>query len=217
MLDFHGANKPAGEARTWPNEIVREGLRGFEWRGPWAVHNTTLPFTRMLAGHADYTPMHFGDRRGETSEAHQIASAIVLSGPMLIYAEHPENMLKHPAVDVIKQIPPVWDETIVLPYSKIGEIAAFARRSGDKWFLSVMNGLNAKIVRIDLTFLGEGDYSVTFVRDQKGDSAPVYLLRSRKTFGSKPGVEIDQAIVNNGEYLFVDLTPGGGFAAVFSK
>ncbi|MFC1539384.1 glycoside hydrolase family 97 N-terminal domain-containing protein [Candidatus Latescibacterota bacterium] len=217
VLDFHGANKPAGEARTFPNEIVREGLRGLEWRGPWAVHNTTLPFTRMLAGHADYTPMHFGDRRAETSEAHQIASAIVLNGPLLIFAEHPENMLKHPAVEIIKQIPPVWDETIVLPCSEIGEISAFARRSGEKWFISIMNGLNAKISRIDLTFLGEGDYNATFVRDQTGDSSTIYLLRSRKTFGPKPGVEIDNATVNNQESLFVELTSGGGFVAVLSK
>jgi poly(3-hydroxybutyrate) depolymerase len=25
MINFHGANKPAGESRTWPNEITREG------------------------------------------------------------------------------------------------------------------------------------------------------------------------------------------------
>jgi len=217
ILDFHGANKPAGESRTWPNEIVREGIRGLEWRGPWAVHNTTLPFTRMLAGHADYTPMHFGDRRCETSEAHQIASAMVLAGPLLIYAEHPGNMLNHKAVEIIKQIPSVWDETIALPCCEIGEVAAFAKRSGKKWFIAVMNGPYAKKIRIDLTFLGDGDYNAMLVRDQKGDSAPVYLLRSRQTFGLKPGVEIDNTKVNNGESLFIDLIAGGGFAALFTK
>ncbi len=95
IIDFHGANKPAGEARAWPNEMTREGIRGYEFRGPWAAHNTTLPFTRMLAGHADYTPMHFGDRRTDTSEAHQIASAIIFTSPLLVYAEHPQNILNH--------------------------------------------------------------------------------------------------------------------------
>jgi alpha-glucosidase len=216
VLDFHGANKPAGEARTWPNEIVREGIRGFEWRGPWAVHNTTLPFTRMLAGHADYTPMHFGDRRADTSETHQIASAIILSGPLLIYAEHPANMLKHPAVDIIKRIPAVWDETIVLPCSEIGKIVAFARRSGDTWFVSVMNGPDARMARIDLTFLGESEYDAEFVRDRKGDATSAHLLRTRLTFGPKAGVEIDKATVTNAESIYAELIPGGGFVAMIS-
>jgi len=55
------------------------------------------------------------------------------------------------------------------------------------------------------------------VRDQKGDSAPAYLLRSRQTFGLKPGVVIDNTTVNNGESLFIELTAGGGFVALFSQ
>src|SRR5207245_4386837 len=51
LADFHGANKPTGGERTWPNEMTREGVRGLEYRSTpgWAVHNTTLPFTRFLA------------------------------------------------------------------------------------------------------------------------------------------------------------------------
>ena len=77
MVNFHGANKPAGEARTWPNELTREGIYGLEHRAHerWATFNTTFPFMRMLAGHADYTPVVFGERRKETSWAHQIATA----------------------------------------------------------------------------------------------------------------------------------------------
>ena len=65
MVEFHGANKPAGESRTWPNELSREAIRGLEYRSMSlrSVHNTTLPFTRFLAGHGDYTPVHFGERR----------------------------------------------------------------------------------------------------------------------------------------------------------
>jgi alpha-glucosidase len=95
ILDFHGANKPAGEARTWPNEMTREGIYGLEHRNvpAWAPINTTLPFTRMLAGHADYTAVHFGERRKETSWTHQIASAAILTSPLLVYGAHPK---KHP-------------------------------------------------------------------------------------------------------------------------
>ena len=67
VVNFHGANKPAGESRTWPNELTREGVYGLEHRAQsWAAHNTTAPFTRYLAGHGDFTPVVFGDRRKET-------------------------------------------------------------------------------------------------------------------------------------------------------
>jgi alpha-glucosidase len=56
-----------------------------------AVHNTTLPFTRFLAGHADYTPVHFGERRRETSWTHQIATAAVFTSPLMIYGAHPKS------------------------------------------------------------------------------------------------------------------------------
>ncbi|HXI62394.1 MAG TPA: glycoside hydrolase family 97 catalytic domain-containing protein, partial [Pyrinomonadaceae bacterium] len=122
MVEFHGANKPAGESRTWPNEMSREAIRGLEYRSMSlrSVHNTTLPFTRFLAGHADYTPVHFGERRRETSWAHQIASAIVFTSPLMIYGAHPQHILDNPAAELIKTIPSVWDETIVLPQSEIG-------------------------------------------------------------------------------------------------
>ncbi|HEX8041834.1 MAG TPA: glycoside hydrolase family 97 N-terminal domain-containing protein, partial [Chryseosolibacter sp.] len=173
VLDFHGANKPTGQDRTWPNEMAREAVFGMEFRGPWAKHNTTLPFTRLLAGHMDYTVVTFGDRKSETSETHQLASALVLQAPLLVFSEHPQNLLEHPAVDFIKQIPAVWDETIVLPPSAIGEVAAFARRSGEKWFVSVMNGEAERSIAIDLSFLGEGEYQATMVQDKRPDWATV--------------------------------------------
>src|SRR6185295_10906450 len=112
-----------------------------------------LPFTRFLAGHADYTPVHFGERRRETSWAHQIASAIVFTSPLMIYGAHPQHILDNPAVELIRTIPSVWDETVVLPPSEIGEVAVFARRSGHVWFVGVMNGLTGKTIRVSLDFL----------------------------------------------------------------
>ena len=217
ILDFHGANKPAGEVRTWPNEMAREGVFGMEFRGPWAKHNTTIPFTRMLAGHIDYTVISLGDRRSETSETHQLASALVLQSPLLIFSEHPQTLLDHDAVEIIKQIPSVWDETIVLPASDIGEVAAFARRSGEKWFISVMNGEAGRNITIDLSFLGEGDYKGVIVHDKKPDQALVSLVRSRKTFGMQKGVNIVNTTATNRESLFAELIPGGGLVAVFSR
>jgi alpha-glucosidase len=204
LVDFHGANKPTGEPRTWPNELGREGVYGLEHRGmkAWARHNTTLPFTRFLAGPADYTPVHFGDRRGETSWAHQVATAAILSAPLLVYAAHPRSLLANPAVDMIKSIPSVWDETIVLPPSEIGEVVAMARRSGDRWFLAILNGPKARTIRVPASFLEAGTYRSMLVRDKEDDPAAVKLEESSTT---------------RDEVLDVPLRAGGGFIARFTR
>ena len=218
VLDFHGASKPAGESKTWPNELTREAIRGLESRGPWAQHNVTLPFTRMVAGPADYTPMHFGDRKTETTDAHQIASAIILSAPLLIYAGDPADMLKHEAVKVIRQIPSTWDETVVLEPSAIGEVAVFARRKGDQWFLAVMNGPDARTVTINLSFLGKDQYETTLVRDKVPAETLVSFNQKRLSFGSKSGVLVNTVPPSQfNDKLIVDLLPAGGFVAVFNR
>jgi alpha-glucosidase len=200
MVDFHGANKPAGEARTWPNELTREGVYGLEHRqqAAWAAHNATLPFTRLLAGAADYTPVVFGERRKETSWAHQLATAVLFTSPLLVYGAHPQSLLDNPAVDIIKSIPSVWDETIALPQSDIGEVAAFARRSGKTWFIAVANGGSARRLTIDLSFLEATGYRVSAVRDDPDNAAMVH---------------IDQSRVTKQQSISADLRAGGGFIA----
>jgi alpha-glucosidase len=204
LVDFHGANKPTGMERTWPNEMTREAVLGLEYRSTpgWAAHNTTLPFTRFLAGPADYTPVVFGERRKDTTWAHQIATAIVFTSPVLIYGGHPQSLLDSPAADVIKTIPGVWDETRVLPGSAIGELAVFARRSGDRWFLGVLNGRQPRTVRVPLSFLGKGRYRATIVRDHKENGA---------------AVELEDRSVTARDSVDLSLRDGGGFVARFSR
>jgi alpha-glucosidase len=177
MINFHGANKPAGESRTWPNELTREGIYGLEHRRVerWATFNPEFPFVRMLAGHADYTPVVFGERRKETSWTHQIASAALLTSPLLVYGGHPASLLSNPAVEMIKAIPSVWDETRVLPPSEVGELALFARRSGDTWFIAAMNGPTERTVRVDLSFLPRRSYRALIVSDSAEDAAAVQV------------------------------------------
>jgi alpha-glucosidase len=203
MLVFHGANKPTGRARTWPNEMVREAVRGMEASAlrERARHQTILPFTRLLAGPADYTTMVFNQRRGDTSVANQIASMAIFAAPLLTIAANPQSILNSPAVDVIKSIPAVWDETIVLPGSEIGELVLYARRSGNTWFIAAMNGAQAKSVHVPLSFLGDSPYKATFVRDT-ADGATV---------------TVSNATQRRADTLNVDLTPGGGFVVRLSK
>jgi alpha-glucosidase len=202
MLNFHGANKPSGESRTFPNEMTREGIRGLENQPPWATFNTVLPFTRYLAGHADFTPVHFGKRIGETSWAHQMASAIVFTSPLLVYGADPKSMLENPFVDLIKSIPTTWDETIVLPQSVIGELALFARRKGNSWFIAALNGTTARQVKIKLSFLANGKYKANIVCDDKNNQ---HTARR------------ENLILSNNNYLILNLNASGGFVAQLSK
>ena len=128
VIDFHGANKPTGRLRTWPNAMLYEAVRGMESSSlkQRARHETILPFARYLAGPTDYTTMIFTQRRGDSSWAHQIACLATFHSPILTVAAHPQSVLDNPAVDVIKSIKAVWDETMVLPESKIGELSVFA-------------------------------------------------------------------------------------------
>jgi alpha-glucosidase len=203
---FHGANKPTGLERTWPNEVVREAIRGMESRNiqSRARFQAIVPFTRLLAGPADYTTMFLGteERRRDTTWANQIASMAIFSGPLLTIAAHPQHILENPAVDIIKSIPAIWDETIVLPGSEIGELVAFARRKGDTWFVAMMCGPEAKTVKLPLSFLAEGRYTVDTVRDVSGNATAVNVESGSVTRSDQPTLE---------------LSAGGGYVARFKK
>lgn len=204
LLDFHGANKPTGQLRTWPNELTLESVKGMESSKleDRATHETTIPFTRLLAGPAEYTVVMFNERRKNTSWAHQIASAAILSSPLLTYAANPENILSNPAADIIKSIPAVWDETIVLPGSAIGELAAFARRKGNTWFVAVMNGVGERPVKIPLRFLGKGTYKTQVVADDA--SNPAAVIKQQDTY-------------KNTDTISLTLQSGGGYIARFEQ
>ena len=132
---FHGANKTTGLWRTYPNAVIYESVKGMEASKllDRATHETTIPFTRMIAGPADYSVCHFGARRQNTTWVHQAATAAIYSAPVITYAATPANILANPCVEMIKSIPAVWDETIVLPPSEIGELAVYAQRKGTTW------------------------------------------------------------------------------------
>ena len=171
MVNFHGAYKPTGEDRTYPNEITREAVMGLEYNrsggGDGANHNVLLPFTRLLAGHMDYTPVTFTQSKmAGTSWAHQLATAVLFTSPMQHWAKDPAVLLANPAIDVIKDMPTVWDQTLVLPASTIGNLAAEARKNGQKWFVGVLADDQAHSLNVDLTFLDPNKpYRAVILRD----------------------------------------------------
>ena len=179
MIDFHGAVKPTGGERTWPNEMTREAIRGHEWqtaRHPWvpertleAQHDVILPFTRYIVGPGDYTPtvLEPADMGGNTC-AHELAQAIVFTSPFMCLGGHPKTFLESSAKDLLAALPATWDQTVVLPGSEPGKVAAFARRHGEQWFIGVLNGADPTTLSIPLTFLGAGDWKTAAFSDVDG-------------------------------------------------
>ena len=168
MINFHGSNKPTGLSRTYPNELSREGIMGLEFGSSHAEQDVVTPFTRFLAGHADFTPMAFQPRRmGNTTEAHQIAVTAVFLSPLRCYGGRPEDYLKHPAREVFLSIPTVWDETHVLPGSEIGERVLLAKRNGSDWYIVGLGNKQVSNQEVRLDFLPKGmTYRMTAVSDR---------------------------------------------------
>jgi alpha-glucosidase len=211
LVNFHGCRKPGGESRTYPNELTREAVRGLELNkmkeGPITpAHNAALPFTRLVVGAADYTPVGFS-RPGLTTYAHQLATLVLFTSPLQVIAENPDLLLNDtkllPALDVLKAVPSVWDETRVLEPSKIGQLAIMARRSGARWFLAAVNGGKQTVTldNLDLSFLGKDSYDAVYL----SSASPSQFTRS------------EHRMVNASTPLSVPLGLGDGFVARFER
>ncbi len=178
MVDFHGCQAPTGESRSYPNEMTREGIRGMElniMNEPIpAYHNAALPFTRLLCGHGDYTPGFFS-KPGPTTWAHQLALLYLFDSPFQCMAENPAFIDEHDRQKImeplLQTLPVVWDETIVLPGSEIGRLAAFARRKGNTWYVAVINGTSLPVQwNFQATFLeAKQRYHATLIADNPGN------------------------------------------------
>ena len=166
MVDFHGAVKPTGRERTWPNELTREGIRGRENGKQSSLHDIALIFTRFVQGHADYTPTDFRpDKLRGSTWSHELAMAVNFTSPLFCFSGRPEDYIASDAFGFFKVLPTTWDETIVLPGSEIGEMAAIARRKGNDWYIGVLNNNKVDHFNINLGFLGRGSYNMEKFED----------------------------------------------------
>jgi len=200
LVDFHGAHKPTGEARTWPNEITREGIREQEyvlWDALPLQHYAALPFTRMAVGHADFLPGYVQRRfLKNTTPIFQMATVIVFSSPFLCWPDNPEAYLNSPLLQFVRTVPVTWDETRILPGSIIGDTVIMARRKGGDWYVAALNCRSeARTLELDLSPLGLDGKKMTLYRD--GSDGAAYQIEANL----KPPT--------NG-ILALNLRPGGG-------
>lgn len=217
LVDFHGAYKPTGWLRTFPNVLTSEGVAGLEnhkW-GSFVTpkHNVTLPFTRMVAGPMDYTPgamINFHEKDHKVwfnlpasvgTRCHQLGMYVVYESPLQMLADSPSNYYREPVcMEFLSQVPVVWDETRVLKAS-VGEYIVVARRSGDTWFIGGMTGEKGQKFEIDLDFI-KGNKTLTCWEDgvNVDMNANDFARRARK--------------VKNGDKITVNMYDGGGFVAI---
>jgi alpha-glucosidase len=215
LVDFHGAYKPDGINRTYPNMITREGVMGNEYykfsnkMSP--EHNVKLAFTRMLAGQMDYTPGGFLNVTKEqfkqqtpaivwNTRAAELSKFVIYESPLTVVCDHPDNILNKAGSDFLKIVPTVWDD-IKFVGGYPGEYVAIAKRSGNNWFIGVMNNSIGKSIDINLDFLPAGNYTMeTWADSKKSDKEPMELQKSKKS-------------VKSGDTFKVKIAKNGGFVA----
>lgn len=220
LIDFHGAYKPDGLNRTWPNAITREGVKGME-NNKWSKditpdHDVTLPFTRMVAGAMDYTPGALVNKEkvnfnpvftrpeSQGTRAHQVALYVIYESPLQMLSDSPTNYIKEQeTTDFIVNIPVVWDDIIGLD-GKIGDYLLIARRSGKDWFVGALTDWTSRDMKLDLSFLPAGEYNLDIFRD--GINADQNAM-DYKHF---------KATAKAGDIMTIHLAPGGGWAAKIS-
>jgi alpha-glucosidase len=218
MLDLHGAYKPDGLSRTWPNVITREAVMGLAY-SKWGArttpdHDVMLPFTRMLAGPMDYTPGGFDNvtpaqfqpridkPMAMGTRAHQLALYVVFDSPLMMVSDYPEAYKGQKDFEFIKEVPSSWDETREIN-GKVGEFVTLARRKGNEWYLGAITNWDSREVSIPLEFLGPGNWTAEMYSD-----APDAGVNPKHTV-------IEQRPVTASTLLKVNLAPGGGVAVRF--
>jgi len=221
LIDFHGAYKPDGLQRTYPNALTREGVRGMEndkWeRNITPEHDVTLPFTRMVAGPMDFTPgamvnmdkANFNPQytrpASQGTRVHQMSMYVIYESPLQMLSDSPSNYMKEQeCTDFLVKIPVVWDDLKVLD-AKTGDYLLLARRSGNDWFVGGMTDWTGRKLELDLSFLPAGDYSMEIFRD--GINADKYAQDYKH-------LKIN---VKSGDKMNVEMAPGGGWVAKISS
>jgi alpha-glucosidase len=179
MINFHGATKPMGEGRTWPNFMTSEGILGLEhykWSNlPDAAHNCTVPFTRNVLGPMDYTPTGFSNHNRNTSMAHQMALSVVFESGVTHYSLSLHYLEAWQGTDFLRRTLPKYDGMRVLS-GYPGDHAAILRYSGDRYLVGVINTYK-RYLPLSLDFLPDGDFEAeVFEDDYKGESITVRRL-----------------------------------------
>ncbi len=221
LVDFHGAYKPCGLERTYPNMLTREGVKGLE-HNKWSSditpdHDCTLPFIRMFAGPLDYTPgamrnaeaanfkAAFTRPMSQGTRCHQLGLYVVFESPLQMLADAASAYYREKGcMEFLSEVPSVWDETKPLA-GKVGDYVAVARQKGTGWFIGAITDWTPRELEVKLDFLPAGTYTlIEFVDGINAD-------RFAEDYARK------ESPVKPGDTIKIKMAPGGGYAAMINK
>ncbi len=207
MVDIHDEYRPTGFSRTYPNLMTQEGICGNE-EMPDATHNTILPFTRFIAGAADYTFCYyyreeFGhpERHIQNTAAHQLALPVIYYSPLqwMYWYDKPSDYQGEPELEFWDAVPTIWDDTKVVQ-GEIGKYVTIARRNGSDWFVGTITNNDARELKVPLDFLDKGEkYEASIYFDD-----PTVKTRTK--------VGIKRMKVNSSSVIDAGLKASGGQA-----
>ncbi|MDR2145030.1 MAG: glycoside hydrolase family 97 protein [Tannerella sp.] len=222
MLDFHGTYKPTGLQRTYPNVINFEGVHGLEqmkWnaKDDQVTHDVTIPFIRQVAGPMDYTQgamrnatksnfrAVYSEPMSQGTRCRQLAEYVIFESPLSMLCDAPTNYEAEPeCTEYIAQVPTVWDNTVALN-GEIGKYVSIARQTGDVWYVGSLTNWDARELELDLSFLGEGNFTGEVFRDGVNAAS---VARDYK----KETIDIPA-----NRKLKIAMAPGGGYVVRISK
>ena len=147
LVNVHGANKPTGEIRTYPNLLTREAIRGEEFGDNRYDQLTLAPIIRGAIGPSDYTPRI--TPTGNITYAHQLAIPVLFESGLPCMAGSVNQYKTLTGASFLKNLPAAWDETVGLD-TVPGKYITIARRSKDKWYLASNQGEGSREASIPL-------------------------------------------------------------------
>ena len=220
FIDFHGAYKPTGLHRTYPNVLNHEGVYGLE-QAKWdnqsdlVTNEVTIPFIRMVAGPMDYTQgamkngnnynfaALYNEPMSQGTRCRQLAEYVIFESPFNMLCDSPSNYMREDeCTQFIASVPTVWDETVVLD-GKVGEYLVIARRKDFRWYLGAITNWDERDIEIDLSVLPNfGAKSGHIFRDgiNANRAARDYVSETVQVMGNK---------------IKLHLAKGGGAVVVF--
>lgn len=215
MVNFHGNVVPKGWSRTYPNLVAMEAVKGSEayiFDGGFLPnapqHHTILPFTRNVIGPMDYTPTIIGWGRGVehlTTDVHEIALLNTFESGLTHLVDKVDSYTNLPvlAQTIISNLPTVWDETRLIDGFP-GTHVVMARRKGENWYISGINGENQlRSISLSLSFVNTGDYIMQLLSDG---------VTPRDIHTSETNYQVQSNQSTN-----ISMLPFGGFMMVLKR
>ena len=205
-IQFHGAYKPTGMHRTYPNEFTREGTLNYEvdkWDTTVTpAHDLNIVFTRLLAGATDY---HLGGFRAVPenkftvhyikplvmgTRCHMLAMYVILESYLSMVCDYPEAYEGQPGFEFIREVPTIWDQTRVLD-AKVSQYMIMAREKNSIWYVGSITDA-PRDETISFSFLPSGEYSAEIFTDVPGNANGVKKVTIEVTSDSKINLHLDQ-------------------------